>query len=639
MLQLQKMSLIRGHHHLLRQVDLTVFPGHKVGVVGPNGCGKSSLFALIRNELQADEGEVSFPTHWQIASVRQETPALNKPAIEYVIDGDEEYRSLQNQLVQAESDNAGEKIASLHHQLDTIQGYSIHARAGALLHGLGFSTAQLQQPVSDFSGGWRMRLNLAQALICRSDLLLLDEPTNHLDLDAVIWLEQWLKQYQGTLLLISHDRDFLDSICGEIMHFHQNSIDLYSGNYSSFERQRGEKLAQQQAAYEKQQVQKAHLQSFVDRFRAKASKAKQAQSRLKALAKMEEIMPAHVTSEFNFSFQPPERLPNPLVHMENVSAGYGEKVILQSIKMNLVPGSRIGLLGRNGAGKSTFIKLLSGELAPMNGIYEPNAGLHIGYFAQHQLETLRPDESPLAHMTRLDPSVTEQEHRNFLGGFAFSGDKALTPVGTFSGGEKARLVLAILVYQKPNLLLLDEPTNHLDLEMRQALTIALQSFEGALIVVSHDRHLLSATTDEFYLVDQGLIAPFQGDLSDYQKWLMQSNSSASETQDTAQASPSANRKEIKRLEAEHRKKLSPFKKSLEKVEKQIEKGTEQLNKLEEQLADNSLYTEENKTQLKDLLKQQSDLKNELGNLEEEWLGLQESIEALQQEFDACRGDA
>lgn len=486
--------------------------------MGKNGCGKSTLLSLLKNEISADGGNFTYPGNWQLAWVNQETPALSVPAMDYVIDGDREYRKLEAELHAANERNDGHAIATVHGKLDAIDAWTIRSRAASLLHGLGFSNEQLERPVSDFSGGWRMRLNLAQALICRSDLLLLDEPTNHLDLDAVIWLEKWLKSYQGTLILISHDRDFLDPVVDKIIHIEQETMFEYTGNYSSFERQRAVRLSQQQAMYESQQQRVAHLQSFVDRFKAKASKAKQAQSRIKMLERMEMIAPAHVDNPFHFSFRAPESLPNPLLKMEKVSAGYGERIILDSIKLNLVPGSRIGLLGRNGAGKSTLIKLLAGELTPVRGDIGLAKGIKLGYFAQHQLEFLRADESPLQHLARLAPQEMEQKLRDYLGGFGFQGDKVTENTERFSGGEKARLVLASSS-GSANLLLLDEPTNHLDLDMRQALTEALIEFEGALVVVSHDRHLIRSTTDDLYLVHDSKVEPFDGDLEDYQQWL------------------------------------------------------------------------------------------------------------------------
>ncbi len=630
MIVFSSLQIRRGVRVLLDNATATINPGQKVGLVGKNGCGKSTLLALLKNELSADAGSVSFPGNWSLAWVNQETPALAMPAIEYVIDGDREFRQLESELAHANEINDGHAIATLHGKLDAIQAWSIQARAASLLNGLGFSQQQLQRPVSDFSGGWRMRLNLAQALLCRSDLLLLDEPTNHLDLDAVIWLERWLKTYSGTLILISHDRDFLDPIVDKILHIEQQTICEYTGNYSSFEIQRATRLAQQQSMFEHQQQKVAHLQSFIDRFKAKASKAKQAQSRVKMLERMELIAPAHVGNPFTFSFRPPESLPNPLLKMEKVSAGYGDKLILNSIKLNLVPGSRIGLLGRNGAGKSTLIKLLAGELAPLQGEVGLAKGIKLGYFAQHQLEFLRADESPLQHLVRMAPGVLEQQLRDYLGGFGFQGDKVSEVTARFSGGEKARLVLALIVWQRPNLLLLDEPTNHLDLDMRQALTEALIDFDGALVVVSHDRHLLRSTTDELYLVHDGRVEAFDGDLEDYQQWLSElQKQSTTETVAKSDGTNSAQaRKDQKRREAELRSQTQPLRKQIEKLEKQMEKHNAALAEAEARLSDSTLYDPANKADLTAALQQQASAKSALEECEMAWLDAQEQLESM-----------
>lgn len=565
MITFSDMQLLRGGKVLLDNATATIHPGDKVGLVGKNGCGKSTLFALLKNELSLDAGNCQFPSNWELAWVAQETPALERNAIDYVIDGDREYRQLERELAAAEESNNGIKVAELHAKLDTIGGYTINARASELLDGLGFSQEQMQWHLTQFSGGWRMRLNLAQALLCRSDLLLLDEPTNHLDLDAVMWLEKWLQSYRGTLVLISHDRDFLDPVINRIVHVENQTLNSYTGNYSSFEVQRAEKLVLQQAMYQKQQKQVSHMQSYIDRFRYKASKARQAQSRIKALDRMEKVLPAQLDNPFLFEFREPQALPNPILMMDQVAAGYSNNLILEKIRLNLVPGSRIGLLGRNGAGKSTLIKLLSGELPAQAGDLTYSQGVKIGYFAQHQLETLRLDDTPLQHLARLAPQSTEQQLRDYLGSFGFNGEKALDKVGPFSGGEKARLVLALLVWQRPNLLLLDEPTNHLDLDMRQALTFALQSYEGAMVIVSHDRYLLRATTDDLYLVHDRQVTPFDGDLSDYHKWLTeQQRNERRELQaakpDVGKENSAASRKEQKRLEAELRKQTAPLRK-------------------------------------------------------------------------------
>ena len=632
MIVFSSLQIRRGVRVLLDNATATINPGQKVGLVGKNGCGKSTLLALLKNEISADGGNFTYPGNWQLAWVNQETPALSEPALDYVIDGDREYRKLEAELNAANERNDGHAIATVHGKLDAIDAWTIRSRASSLLHGLGFSNEQLERPVSDFSGGWRMRLNLAQALICRSDLLLLDEPTNHLDLDAVIWLEKWLKSYQGTLILISHDRDFLDPVVDKIIHIEQQNMFEYTGNYSSFERQRATRLAQQQAMYESQQQRVAHLQSFVDRFKAKASKAKQAQSRIKMLERMEMIAPAHVDNPFHFSFREPESLPNPLLKMEKVSAGYGDRIILDSIKLNLVPGSRIGLLGRNGAGKSTLIKLLAGELNPVSGEIGLAKGIKLGYFAQHQLEFLRADESPIQHLARLAPQEMEQKLRDYLGGFGFQGDKVTENTERFSGGEKARLVLALIVWQRPNLLLLDEPTNHLDLDMRQALTEALIEFEGALVVVSHDRHLIRSTTDDLYLVHDGKVEPFDGDLEDYQQWLTdvqkQENQPEESTKDNANSAQA--RKDQKRREAELRTQTQPLRKEIARLEKEMEKLNATLATVEEKLGDSGLYDQSRKAELTDCLQTQAKTKSSLEECEMAWLDAQEQLEAMLQ---------
>ncbi|HHQ6617680.1 TPA: ABC transporter ATP-binding protein [Serratia fonticola] len=637
MIVFSSLQIRRGTRVLLDNATATVNPGQKVGLVGKNGCGKSTLLALLKGEIAADGGSYTFPNNWALAWVNQETPALDVPAIEYVIDGDREFRQLEAELQVANDNNDGHAIATLHGKLDALDAWTIRSRAASLLHGLGFSNEQLQSPVRAFSGGWRMRLNLAQALVCRSDLLLLDEPTNHLDLDAVIWLERWLKSYPGTLVLISHDRDFLDPIVDKILHIENETINEYTGNYSSFERQRVTKLAQQQSLYQSQQEKVAHLQSYIDRFRAQATKAKQAQSRIKMLERMELIAPAHVDNPFTFSFRQPESLPNPLLRMEKVSAGYGDKVILQSIKLNLVPGSRIGLLGRNGAGKSTLIKMLAGTLEPLSGEIGLAKGIKLGYFAQHQLEFLRADESPLQHLSRIAPRVLEQQLRDYLGGFGFQGDKVTEITERFSGGEKARLVLALIVWQRPNLLLLDEPTNHLDLDMRQALTEALIDFEGALVVVSHDRHLLRSTTDDLYLVHDGQVEQFEGDLDDYQQWLsdlqkQQAQQDAAPKQDNGNSAQA--RKDQKRREAEFRTQTQPLRKQIAKLEQQMDKLGAELAAVEEQLADSALYDINRKADLTACLQKQSQAKSALEETEMTWLDAQEQLENLTQAFEA-----
>ena len=630
MIQFSDLSLMRGSKMLLQDVNAVVYPGHKAGLIGANGCGKSSLFALIRGELHPEQGDFAIPKDWQIVWVAQETPAVDRSALDYVIDGDRRFRDLQKRLNAAEEAHDGEQIAVVHGLLEQAGAYDIESRAATILAGLGFANDVMQNPVNAFSGGWRMRLNLAQALLCYSDLLLLDEPTNHLDLDAVIWLEKWLQRYTGTLLLISHDKSFLDSTVNEIISVEQQKLVSYSGNYDSYEIQRAERLRLQSLQYAKQQDQIAHLESFINRFGAKASKAKQAQSRVKQLARMETLLPVMADSHFTFRFLAPPKLPNPLVKMEQVKVGYGDKVILEKLQLNLVPGSRIGLLGKNGAGKSTLIKLLAGENQALQGVYETSAGLRIGYFAQHQLEFLRADDSPLAHIQRLDPKASEQSLRDFLGGFGFRGDDALAKVAPMSGGEKARLVLALTVYQKPNLLLLDEPTNHLDLDMRHALNIALQGFEGAMVLVSHDRFLLSSVCDDFYLVDSGQVQPFDGDLDDYKAWILKPEQSANQV---VSQSVKPEKKNTKRLEAEFRQSTQALRKSITQYEKRMAELHEKLEKFEAELSHSDIYNAENKDQLKRVITEQAKVKGDLEETEMQWLDAQEQFESMQTEFE------
>ena len=635
MIQFSDVSLMRGSKVLLRDANAVVYPGHKAGLIGANGCGKSTLFALIKGELHTEQGDFNIPKNWQIVSVAQETPAVDRSALDYVIDGDKQYRKLQTQLAAAEQAHNGEQIAHIHGLLEHVGAYDIDSRAATILAGLGFANDVMKNPVSAFSGGWRMRLNLAQALLCHSDLLLLDEPTNHLDLDAVIWLEKWLQRYTGTLMLISHDKSFLDSTVNEIISVESQQLVSYTGNYDAYEKQRAERLRLQSLQYSKQQDQIAHLESFINRFGAKASKAKQAQSRVKQLAKMETLLPVMAASEFSFEFFTPPKLPNPLIKMEQVKVGYDDTIILEKLHLNLVPGSRIGLLGKNGAGKSTLIKLLAGEKSPMEGLYETSAGLRIGYFAQHQLEFLRGDDSPIAHMQSLDRKATEQSLRDYLGGFGFRGDNALSKVAPMSGGEKARLVLALTVYQKPNLLLLDEPTNHLDLDMRHALNIALQGFEGAMVLVSHDRFLLTSVCDDFYLVDAKQVQAFDGDLDDYKDWILKGDKGGekgtSAVSDKTSVKP--DRKNTKRLEAEFRQATKPLRKAIEQYEKSMADSHKKLQVLEGQLSDTEIYSAENKPKLKQILAEQATLKSNLEDTEMQWLDAQEELEIKQQEFD------
>lgn len=646
MIYINNLEVMRGNNTLLNNACATIYPHKRVGLIGRNGCGKSTLFALIKKEILPENGDINIPSSWVISSVAQETPGLEESALDYVIDGDKQYRALEKELKAAEEANDGMKAASLHMELENIQAYTINSRAGRLLLGLGFSTADFTKPTKEFSGGWRMRLNLAQALICRSDLLLLDEPTNHLDLDTVMWLEDWLKAYPGTLIIISHDRDFLDNICTNIIHIEHKKLNCYTGNYTDFEVERAQRLALEKAMYDKQQTELAHMQAFVDKFRYKATKAKQAQSRLKAMERMEKIVLAQADSPFSFSFFENENvLPPNLIRMDNLTAGYPDKTVLTSIKMNIVPGSRIGLLGRNGAGKSTLIKTIAGEIPPLSGEFALAKAVKVGYFAQHQLEYLDPEGTPLSHLTALAPDARELELRSFLGGFGFSGDKVTDPVGHFSGGEKARLVLALLVWQKPNLLLLDEPTNHLDLQMREAIIIALSSFKGALIVVSHDRHLLRTTTDEFYSVSEGKVFPFDGDLDDYHEYLMELDKKEQEKLNAEKADERAHKpvqtndnfknKDQKRAEAAFRKTLSPLKKEIEKLEHSLDELNARKNELETILADASIYEVARKNELQAYLLEQSSVSEKLEEVETEWMlkseELQDKITAFENE--------
>lgn len=636
MITANDLGLDRGTKNLIAGSSFTIHPNHKVGLVGANGCGKSSLFAALLGDLQPDTGDLSMPSSWSIATVKQDTPALEQSALDYVMDGDKEFRQLEEKLEQARADDNGALEATIINQIDTINGYSLPARAGELLHGLGFLQPQLANPVKAFSGGWRMRLNLAQALISRADLLLLDEPTNHLDLDAVIWLQRWLKRFTGTLVLISHDRDFLDDVIGQILHIEHKQAKLYAGNYTAFERQRAEHLAQQDAQFQKQQKEVAHLTSFVDRFRAKASKAKQAQSRLKRLQKLPDLAPAHVDSQFTFSFEKPDSLPYPLLSLTDSDCGYNqETIILSSVNMTLVPGSRIGLLGRNGAGKSTLIKSLAGELALMQGERYCAQELKVGYFSQHQLEQLHMTSSAIDHILRAKPEKTLLEARSFLGRFGFSGDQALDSVGTMSGGEKARLVLALIVLEKPQLLLLDEPTNHLDLEMRQALVLALQDFDGAIILIAHDRYLLESCVDEFYIVANNAVQDFDGDIDDYQQWLndekkLTLKNAKANTSSSANDS-SVDKKQQRREQAELRKKAAPLKKQADKFEKKVAQFQAELDEVEGILADPDIYQAEHKARLNELIKKQAHLKSEIEENEMQWLDLEEQIEAVMSE--------
>jgi len=634
MIRLQNLTLQRGPQRLLEGAELTLHAGQKVGLIGANGAGKSSLFALLRGELTADAGDCHLPADWRIAHMRQEIDTLDRLAVDYVLDGDVRLREVQHQLQLAEAAHDGDALARLHSELDSADGYSADARARKLLAGLGFASEQMDRPVASFSGGWRMRLNLAQTLMCPSDLMLLDEPTNHLDLDAILWLEDWLKGYPGTLMLISHDRDFLDAVVDHVAHLEQCKLTLYRGGYSAFERARAERLAQQQQAYEKQQAQRAHMESFIRRFKAQATKARQAQSRIKALERLEELAPAHVDSPFDFRFREAQKVSSPLLDLSEARLGYGDKTVLEKVKLQLVPGARIGLLGPNGAGKSTLIKTLADELQPLAGRLQRGENLAIGYFAQHQLDSLDAKASPLLHLQRIAPGEREQTLRDFLGGFDFRGERCDEPVVNFSGGEKARLALALIAWERPNLLLLDEPTNHLDLEMRLALTLALQDFGGAVVVVSHDRHLLKSTTDEFLLVAEGRIREFEGDLDDYARWLVDFRARQQPLPAEA-AGDKTDKRAQRQAAAALRQQLAPHKRQAEKLEKELGAVQEKLAALETLLGDAGLYEQARKDELRERLAEQAALKTREGELEEAWLEALETLEALQAQLEAA----
>jgi len=628
MINFKSVALRRGQRVLFENASFTIHKGEKVGITGANGTGKSSLFAAMLGRLPPEAGEISMPPGMEIAHVAQETPASPRTALEYALDGDRELRTIQTELESAEILGAGERVAHLYTRLEAIGGYDAPARAAKLLRGLGFCPGEENRAVAEFSGGWRMRLNLAQALMCRSDLLLLDEPTNHLDLDAVVWLQDWLSRYPGTLLLISHDRDFLDDLASHILHLEQRTATLYTGNYSAFEIRRAEILAQQQAVAERQQREIAHIRAFVDRFRAQATKARQVQSRLKALDRMELVARAQADSPFRFSFPEPEKQPSPLLQLDHVAAGYGATTILSGARLTLNPGNRIGLLGPNGAGKSTLVKLLAGMLEPLCGRRLPAQDLRVGYFAQHQLEQLDPEGSPLEHMQKLDPRATEKDLRSFLGGFGFSGDQALAEVAPFSGGERARLALALIVYRKPNLLLLDEPTNHLDLQARDALSLALQEYTGALVLVSHDRYLLRTVSDDLCLVADGQLQAFDGDLYDYVIWLNQRRNVSPDSLSTkGEETAKASRKDQRRNEAEQRRRLKPFRDALQRAEQRLDKLEADQRRLEELLADPALYQAEAKPRLQALLLEKTGLGKALAEVETEWLQAGEALDA------------
>lgn len=618
MITLRNVTLRRGLHVLLSQVNWTIYHKQRIGIIGANGAGKTSLFALLLQQLQPDVGDVELPKHIRLAHVAQEEVAYDGCALDFVLDGDVELRELEKALAQAEAANDGEKVAILCEKMSVIDAYSAPARAAQLLDGLGFKAEQQQKAVKSFSGGWRVRLNLAKALMCRSDVLLLDEPTNHLDLDAVLWLEDWLLHYPGTLLLISHDREFLDKTVDHIAHIMHQQFKLYAGNYSSFEKLRANALLMQQATYEKQQRQLTHMQSYVDRFRYKASKARQAQSRLKAIERLELVSAVQTESDFEFSFKAPLQCPNPLLQLDKASVAYGEHIVLDHVTVSITPKDRIAILGPNGAGKSSFIKLLADQLQAASGTREAAAGLRVGYFAQHQIDQLHLDDSPLLHLQRLaTQEKSDTELRAYLGSFGFIGDRVLEPVRHFSGGEKSRLALALIVWQRPNLLLLDEPTNHLDMEMRNALSLSLQAYEGAMILVSHDRFLVRTTCDQLYLVADKKWQAFDGDLDDYQAWLLAYRRQKEATAKAESTSPS--RKEQRQADAKQREMRRPLMQKIKKLEDRLLQLEKEAANLETLLADLSLYEPENKSILQTHILKQANIKTELETVEHDWL--------------------
>lgn len=619
MITLRNITLRRGTKVLLEDINWIIYHKQHIGIIGENGSGKSSLFAALLGEIQIDSGELEIPKQLKFSHVAQEMSEYPNSAIDYVLDGDIELRGLQQELLIAEKKDDGSQIAVLHGRLGEIDAYTATARAAQLLNGLGFNHQEQQKSVNAFSGGWRVRLNLAKALMCRSDILLLDEPTNHLDLDAVFWLEHWLVKYSGTLLLISHDREFLDRVADHIAYINHQQLKLYTGNYSSFEKQHAMAQHLQQSSYEKQQKQIAHMQAFVSRFRAKASKARQAQSRLKALERMDLLSAAVIDSPLQFSFKEPNKCPNPLIRLEDASIAYGEKKVLSQLNLSIVPSDRIALLGPNGAGKSSLIKLLAGELNATQGTRETGPGLTIGYFAQYQIDRLQLDQTPLAHLQKIAPNEREQELRKFLGSFGFSKNRVLETVGNFSGGEKSRLALALLVWQRPNLLLLDEPTNHLDIGMRQALSMALQEYAGALILVSHDRFLVRTTVDQLLLVASGKLQPFEGDLNDYERWLFEFRRQLDRLNEPqlekAAATP----------QPQHSKQQRSLLQTLKKTEEKMLNLEKELVAVEIKLADTALYEAQNKDVLQEHLNKQADIKQRLQAVESTWLQIQEDL--------------
>lgn len=622
MLSLNNLALRRGTDLLFSGASFTVHQGRKVGFIGANGAGKTSLFKLILGELEIDEGSLEYPPGTRIAHLEQEAPASSEIALTYVLAGDKALTQTLTAIQETEVSGDYAQIARLHEKLDSLDGYTAKSRAEQLMLGLGFQAPDFQRPLSAFSGGWRIRLNLAQALMTPSDLLLLDEPTNHLDLDAIVWLANWIKAYRGSLLLISHDREFLDETVDSIAYLHHQTIELFTGNYSQFELLKAARLAEQQSNYEKQQREVKHMQDFVRRFRAQATKARQAQSRIKALSRLELIAPAHIDSPFHFQIPTADKFSDPLLSLVDVDIGYSTP-ILSNIRLSLHPGDRLGLLGHNGAGKTTLVKTLQGELPTLRGVRQAGLNLQIGYFSQHQVDDLILEESALQHIRRRDKAISEQQIRNYLGGFDFRGDKVLEPVSVFSGGEKARLALALVAFSRPNLLLLDEPTNHLDIDMRHALTVALQSFEGALLLISHDRHLLANTVDHFLLVENGNLTIFKGDLEDYRMRVLSSKVIERSAMDRP-----ANEKPAMPKDQNTGKQLRQLKTRIKTLEERLARLQSKLQATDEALTNTDLYLQADDSNLQNLLREKLGLEEEIELLEEEWLSHHETIETL-----------
>ena len=633
MIEFSNLSIRMNANLLIDGFSFTLSPKMRVGIVGKNGTGKTTLFNTILGRLEPDKGDIYIPKNYVIAEVAQEIHDTSLTAFEYILSGDEELAELRKAEEKALLEEDGFAISDIHQQLERIDGYRADSRAYQLLKGLGFIEADYHKKVREFSGGWRMRLNIGKALMCRSDLLLLDEPTNHLDFETVVWVEDWLKNYGGSLMVISHDKEFLDNICTHIIHLNQQKATAYTGNYSDYLRLSAEKLAHQQALYEKNEKTRAHLQQFINRFGAKATKAKQAQSRVKALEKLEDIAPVVAENEFKFSFRTPDRLPDPLIRMDEVDFSYdGERNILQNINLTITPETRYGILGRNGEGKSTLIKLIAGELSTDQGLIVASEHLNVGYFSQHQVEYLRLDETPLWHIQQLDSTLITQEARNFLGSFGFHGEKVDEAIGPFSGGEKARLALAMIVYQKPNLLLLDEPTNHLDIEMREAIAIALQAFEGAVLMVSHDASLLKLCCDEFMLVAKKTLKPFKGDLDDYRDYLIEQNREANRKESGATEALIAPKKETSQQSREERKQLNNelrrITREKESAEKKIPKLEDQIGEIDAILGDPDTYNTHSPQAIEKLNADKETLETELMALEELWLNHSGRIEEI-----------